>query len=452
MEKHYQIIVSKDCLTAKLDLISSLENDFSITKSDFDRFLSKEKVSFGIKEEIVSQICENPESLHYPVTIAEGIQPKAGMDAYLLSEVKNDKTERREKFNFRKVLQIPSVSNGQLLASIIPPTPGTDGKDVFGNRIPANNGKPLKIRPGKNVILNDSKFYSTADGQLSLLNSIVSVNPVFEVNGDIDLKTGNVEFIGNVIVRGNVPSGYEIKAGGDVRIFGLVETANIDAGGNIIISGGISGGNKGIISAGGNVLASYLNQAIVQAGQDVIIESSILHSRVQAGNSITCKKALAIGGLLSANKDIYLREAGNHLFTKTVLQAYTDPSIAEKEQELKMEMTELRANLEKLTSIEQKLLDIAKNSGDLSSDQKIAILKQRSTKQHLQEQLQNITEELKMLEEEKNERQHSSIYIYESVFPNTAVHFGKYALQLHHKQSSVRFCLDSGEIVSEPII
>ncbi|MBY0120669.1 FapA family protein [Bacillus sp. S/N-304-OC-R1] len=452
MEKHYRIIITKDRLTAKIDLITEIENDFSIKKNDIELFLAKEKVFFGIKEELVVQICEDPKSLRYPVVIAEGIPPKAGVDAYLLSEVQNEKTEHREKFNFRKILQIPSVSSGQLLASIVPPTPGTDGKDVFGNRIPANNGKPLKIRPGKNVILNDTKFYSTADGQLSLLNSMISVNPVFEVNGDIDLKTGNIDFIGNVIIRGNVPSGYEIKAGGDVRIFGLVEAANINAGGNIIVSGGISGGNKGVVSAGGNVLASYLNQAIVQAGQDVIIESSILHSRIQAGSSILGKKALAIGGLLTANKDIYLKEVGNRLFTKTELQAFTDTTLAEKEQELKIEMAKLKDNIEKLSSIEQKLLEIEKKSGNLSPEQKMAILKQKSTKQHLQEQLLNMNQELRQLEEEKNERQDPSIYVYESVYPNTTVQFGKYALQIQHKQTSVRYYLDSGEISSESII
>ncbi|WNS77200.1 FapA family protein [Bacillus sp. DTU_2020_1000418_1_SI_GHA_SEK_038] len=452
MEKHYRIIITKDRLTAKIDLVSNVANDFSIKKSDVEQFLSKEKISFGIIEDVINQIFENPQSLSYPSIIAEGIPPKNGVDAYLLNEVQHEKKEVREKFNFRKVLQIPSVSSGQPLASVVPPTPGTDGMDVFGKRIPAKNGNPLKIRPGKNVILNNSRFYSTSDGQLSLTDKMISVNPVFEVNGDLDLKTGNVDFIGNVVIRGNVPSGYEIKAGGDVRIFGLVEAAHIHAEGNIIISGGVTGGNKGMISSVGNVQATYLNQANVQAGHDVIIESSILHSKIRAGSSILGKNAFVIGGFLTANKEIHVKEVGNHLFTKTELQAHLDTSLADREKELHLERAKLIDNLEKLSNIERKLLGIAKLTGNLTQEQKVVILKQKSTKQHIVGQITNIDEELRQLEEALNERQDSSIYIYETVFPNSTLRFGKYAKQLQHKQSSARFLLQGGEIVTEPIL
>ncbi|WP_066288964.1 DUF342 domain-containing protein [Bacillus sp. FJAT-29937] len=452
MEEHYRILISKDRLTAKIDLVSNVENDFSIEKNDIEQFLSKEKISFGFNEDVINQICENPQTLSYPSIIAEGIPPKNGVDAYLLNEVQEEKEEVREKFNFRKVLQIPSVSSGQPLASIVPPTPGTDGMNVFGTRIPAKNGKPLKIKPGKNVILNNSKFYSTSDGQLSLTDKTISVNPVFEVNGDLDLKTGNVDFIGNVVINGNVPSGYEIRAGGDVRIFGLVEAAHIKAEGNIIISGGVTGGNKGMISSAGNVQAAYLNQANVQASHDVIIESSILHSKIRADSSILAKNAFVIGGLLTANKEIHVKEVGNHLFTKTELQACFDISLANKEKELHVERAKLHDNLVKLSNIERKLLEIAKLTGKLSQEQKKVILKQRSTKQHIVGQIKNVEEELRQLEEALNERLDSSIYIYETVYPNTTLRFGKYAIQLQHKQSTARYSLQGGEIMSEPIL
>ena len=281
---------------------------------------------------------------------------------------------------------------------------------------------------------------------------MISVNPVFEVNGDLDLKTGNVEFIGNVVVRGNIPSGYEVKAGGDVRIFGLVEAAHIQSDGNIIISGGVTGGNKGMISASGNIQAAYLNQANVQAGHDVMIESSILHSKVYAGSSILSKKGFAIGGILTAKKEIHVKEVGNHLFTKTELRANVDPAIDEREKELLSERMKLNENLEKLSNIEQRLLGIAKMTGSLSQEQRIAILKQRSTKQHLIGQLSNIDNELRQLEEAKNELNESSIFIYETVYPNTTLRVGKYAIQLQYKKSSARFLLQGGEIVSEPIL
>ena len=329
MEEHFRISISKDRMSAKLDSLKNIDQEFSVSVNELTTFLKKEKITYGLKNDLVAKICENAHSMNFPIVIAEGSPMKNGVDAYLVNEVRTDKTESREKFNFRNVLKIPSVKSGQLLASIIPPTPGTDGTDVSGRKIPAKNGKQLKIRPGKNVILNGTNFYSTSDGQLSLTNRMISVNPVFEVNGDIDLKTGNIDFIGNVEIRGNVPTGYEIKAGGDIKIHGLVEGASIHADGNIIISGGVTAGNRGNITAGGNIQATYLNQANVVAGQDVIVATSVLHSRVEAGGSIHCKEALVIGGRLFARGNFHMKDVGNRLFTRTELITGVDSTLVE---------------------------------------------------------------------------------------------------------------------------
>ena len=102
----------------------------------------------------------------------------------------------------------------------------TPGKDVYGNELKAKPGKKLRLRPGKNTIVQNNKVWATTDGQISISSNSVHVFPIFEVKGDLDLNTGNINFIGNVMVYGNVPSGYEIEAGGDVKIIGLVEACN----------------------------------------------------------------------------------------------------------------------------------------------------------------------------------------------------------------------------------
>lgn len=452
MENYFRIVIEKNRLSAIIELNEKSEENLSLNYEELIHFLNNEKIVFGIKEDVVREISIQPLSISYPIVIAEGLAPKDGIDAYLLDEVQNEKREKREKFNFRNVIQIPSVKAGQILATIIPPTPGTTGTDVTGRIIPAKNGKPLKIRPGKNVLLNGSKFYSTSDGQLSLTNKMISVNPVYEVNGDLDLKTGNIDFIGNVVIRGNVPSGYEVKAGGDIKIFGLVEAAAIYAGGNIIISGGVSGSHKGSLFANGNIQAAYLNQANVQAEQDVYVENSILHSNVQAGGSLYCRKALIIGGILSVGRDLYIKEVGNRLFTKTDIRAGADFHLVDKENELRKEKKELNDNLKKLVNIEQKLLQIGKMNGTLSEEQKSIIQKQRITKDHIIQQLKEIDEEIERLEIEMNEKHDSSIYIYENVFPNTTLHFGKYAKQIQKKYSNCRYYFSNGEIISEACI
>ncbi|MBP2240154.1 uncharacterized protein (DUF342 family) [Cytobacillus eiseniae] len=452
MEQYFRLIIDKNRLVAKIERIAQVEDDFAMSQDEVIQFLNKEKIAFGIKEEVVINICHSPNSIQYPIVIAEGIPSKDGSNAYLLDEVQKDKKEKREKFNFRNVIEIPSVTSGQVLASIYPPTPGTSGTDVFGHVIPAKNGMPLKIRPGKNVILNGTKFYSTSDGQLSLTSKLISVNPVYEVQGDLDLKTGNINFIGNVVIRGNVPSGYEVIAGGDVKIFGLVEGAIIRSDGNIIISGGVSGGNKGSLFAIGNIQAAYLNQANVESKQDIFVNNSILHSEVKAAGSIFCENALVIGGRLTAGKSIHIKEVGNRLFTKTTLRAGVDDSVIERESALQKNKIELNATFEKLMMIENKLLRIGKAKGMLTAEQKSIILMQRESKNKITQQLKEIDEELEIINNEQSERNNSCIHIYKTAYPNTIFQFGKYAIQLQKSQSSSKYSISNSEIISEPIV
>ncbi|KAF0820398.1 hypothetical protein KIS4809_0978 [Bacillus sp. ZZV12-4809] len=452
MENHFQLLVDASGLTALIQPLDFDELDGAVQPEDLHKLLADEKITFGVSEEIIQRICKDPLSVEYPTLIAKGIPADHGGDAYLLNEVSFDPRTGRKGFNFRDVLQIPSVTQGQLLASVIPATPGTSGKNIFGKVIPGKNGKPLRVRAGKNVFVNGGKYYSLLDGQVSFTKNSISVNPVFEVNGDLDLKTGNIDFVGNVVIRGNVPAGYEIKAGGDIIVAGLVEGSFLQADNNVLITGGISGSHKGSVISGGSVQAAYLNQANVKAEQDVIIQKSILHSHVQAGGAIRCSGALVIGGKLQAGSDIEIKELGNHLFTKTELFAGMDSHLDSAEMNLLNETAQLQETIKKLDSIEGRLTEMARLTGKLTDEQRTIILKQRATKAHLMNKLHKINEDLAELEKEKEEKMNASILIYGQLYPNTSIHFGKFSKVIRKTVKSLKFHCSKGEIRSEPLL
>ncbi|WP_370221915.1 DUF342 domain-containing protein [Cytobacillus sp.] len=450
MEK-FQILVDAQRLAALIKPLDINKLDGAVHSEYLHKLLTDEKITFGVSEEIIQSICKDPFSVEYPILVAKGIPAENGSDAYLLNEVSFDQQTRRKGFNFRDILHIPSVKQGQLLASVIPPTPGAPGKDIFGQSIPARNGKPLRVKAGNNVLENGGKYYSLMDGQVSFTPISISVNPVFEVIGDLDLKTGNINFVGNVMIRGNVPAGYEIKAGGDIIVTGLVEGSFLQADGNVLISGGISGSHRGSVISGGSVQAAYLNQAKVKAEQDVVITKSILHSHVHAGGAIRCGGALVIGGKLLSGSDMEIKELGNHLFTKTELFAGMDSKWAKAEKDLLNESARLQETIKKLDSIEGRLTEMARLTGNLSEEQRTIILKQRATKAHLQDKLSKLNEELAELEKEKEEKINASILIYGKVYPNTTMHFGKYSKVIRQTVKSFKFRCSNGEIRSDPL-
>jgi len=447
----YKIRISQDRLTAEL-ILDTENKELAFSIEELLDILEAEKIVFGVKRDLLTQISENPYSFEYPVTIAAGEPKVNGADAYLRNELHHNSRPEHKVFNFRSVMHIPSVRKGQLLASVVPPVNGTQGTDVTGRMIPAKPGRPIRVKPGNNVMFESGQFFAICDGQVSITDRAISVNPVFEVNGDLDLRTGNIDFVGNITIRGNVPSGYELKAGGDIVVDGLVEAANLQAEGNIIIKGGVAGAMKGKVTAGGNLLANYLNQANVKAGQDIIVKSSILHSKLTASGNVDCRTGTIIGGTISAGRNIFVKELGNELFTKTELAVGWDPLLEQAEIETLQSIETAKDNIRKLTEIEVKLAEIGSRAGGLKAEQQQMISKQRNTRRNVETGLEELVAELEFLKMEKQDRLYSSLHVLERVFPNTKVFFGKYAILTNQLYKKVSFHLENSEISIHPIV
>lgn len=60
-------------------------------------------------------------------------------------------------------------------------------------------------------------------------------------HGDVDIKTGNLRFKGDVKIAGNVCEAMEVQVTGNVEVQGLVTMARVVSGGKIIILGNIVG-------------------------------------------------------------------------------------------------------------------------------------------------------------------------------------------------------------------
>lgn len=91
--------------------------------------------------------------------------------------------------------------------------------------------------------------------------------------------------MGNVIIRGNVLSGFIVEAGGSVEVMGVVEAAVIKADGDIILRRGMQGLGKGLLKSGGDIIAKYIENSIIEAKGDIKAEA-IMHSNVKCGNKL----------------------------------------------------------------------------------------------------------------------------------------------------------------------
>lgn len=350
--------VSNDEMKAFMTLIPPKPGGRDIDMDDVMEALEEKGVVEGIKEDVIQQTLED-EIYNVPVLIAEGIKPVNGEDAKIAYNFRTEKKvhleeDEKGQVDYRELDLVENVVAGQILATKIQATEGKPGKTVTGKILEAKPGSDVELQPGKNTELSPDgmSIIATINGQVILSGGKVHVEPIYEVKGDVDMHTGNILFLGTVIVKGNVEDGFSIKAAGDIEITGSVGKCILDAEGNINIKQGIMGKLGGIIKAGGNIWAKFLEQTNVEAGKNVFVQDGIMHCQVDATEKVICygRRATIVGGRIRAGELVNTKTLGSVSFTETIVEVGFDPKTRQRLFELEKEKTELEEELEKLNA------------------------------------------------------------------------------------------------------
>lgn len=366
--------------------------------------LEANNVTVGIKDMAVASFLANREYCT-PCVIAEGIKPVHGEDARI-EYFFNPELKARPQLNedgsvdFHKLNGISHVNKGDVLAKLIPETKGTPGQDVLGNPVMPRDVKKKKLSYGKNIALSEDRLTITSevDGHVSLVDGKVFVSDTYTVLADVDASTGDIEYNGNIEVKGCVRSGFVLKAEGNIMVNGVVEGATLIAEGDIILRCGIQGMGKGSLEAKGNVVTKFIENATVTAGGNITAEA-ILHSEVasKAEVLVTGKKGFITGGKVSALTLVEAKTIGSTMGAETVISVGTDPEDKARTQKCQLEMTRLNKEIVRLDPVVKKYTTVLKMGGKLPADKMIQA-------KHLLVQYQNYKKEYEEYETELFER------------------------------------------------
>ncbi|MGZ4982453.1 MAG: DUF342 domain-containing protein, partial [Methylobacter sp.] len=228
--------------------------------------------------------------------IAHGVHPVRGIDARfqrLIPAIRERKPQIDEHgiVNYRDLGQLIVVKPGDPLMCRTPPTEGQKGWDITGQVLMPQPGQDIPFASGLQGVELDSDAELDPDSN-SLLLAAVTGQPKLVSNGvvveptialpQVDISTGNMRFDGTINIKGDVKEGMKIHVTGDVFVGGTVEAAEIEAGGNVVIKGGVIGHseqsgdpnevfifNAKIISKG-SISARFAENVSMDAGGDII--------------------------------------------------------------------------------------------------------------------------------------------------------------------------------------
>ena len=340
----YKLDIAEDGMYATVRFIPPTETGQRLSFEDFLRDLRYRNIVYGIQMGGLQEHFQSEGMYCTDIVLAKGKEPVPGQDAsieYFFNTEEHKRPAVREdgSVDYFRLTTINHCKRGDALARVVPEVLGIDGHDIFGKVIRAKEPRRAVLRFGRNIVLSEDKrtIYSGVDGHVTLMEDKVFVSDVYRVP-NVDLSTGNLDYEGSIQIDGNVLANFEVKAGGNVVIDGLVECAKIVAGGNIIIAKGMNGGSGGTMKAGGDVIIKFLENTRVVAGGYVQAES-ILHSRVSAGTEVIVegKRGLIAGGYVQAARKIEAKTIGASMGGTTILEVGVNPLI--KSQYIKAQKT-----------------------------------------------------------------------------------------------------------------
>lgn len=288
--------------------------------------LKENGIVHGIREKAISEIAEGKQN-YEETLIATGTAAKDGRDGYFEYHF-NPHPETEPiilpdgSVDYNVLGKIELVREGETLVTYHPPIPAVYGKDIRGNDIGAYEGKGLPPLQCKRCSMDEDgcKYYADVEGNVTLNGRILTVTPIYVLDGNLDAATGSLDFHGDVLIQGNVFAGVTVKTTGNITINGHVETANIIAGKDVILKNGMQGSGNGTIRAGGNVMARFIEQTQVYAGMEVNT-GALLNCEVESGHNVKVvgNRGTIIGGRVTAVEEISAASIGNRAGVDTQL-------------------------------------------------------------------------------------------------------------------------------------
>ncbi len=309
-------------MLCNLTLYAPMNGGRPITMDAIAQELSRKRVVACVDEFDIRDMLDN-NVYEQAVCIARAIPAKRGANGSII--YKYDKKRvvqpKHDEFgvaNYRELDTIVKIRKGDIIAEIIPPTEGEAGLNIFGEALPAEPGRAPNVAVGKNSVISaDGRYIIAAcDGHIVWGVGCFNVEDTVVVYSDLDISVGNIDFFGDVHVKGNVMEGFAIKAGKNVRIDGSVFSSEITAGGNVTVIGGII---NSTVKSEGNVSAGFCQTANINA-KGTVESKEFAFCEVFCYGELKAKgSGTIVGGKITAMRDITAGTIGSEKYTRTII-------------------------------------------------------------------------------------------------------------------------------------
>jgi hypothetical protein len=394
-------------------------------------FIKKNNITTSILEDEIKKMLEE-KIFNIPVCIARGKKCTPSVNGeivYLFRDItKASDPDPDEQVDHRERSRIKTVSKGDKVAKVIPPVQGEDGFTVTGEIISAGKAVEKKLPSGKNVApdQNDTTLLiATENGSVNIISETkIDIEPVLNIPGNVDYSVGNLDFTGSIVVKGDIISGFTVKVTGSIQVNGVIEDAEIYAGGDVYALG-CAGGGKGSVSAGGSVSIKYAENSRIRAGKDINVDEYLINCNVHADGSVYVKKKKGhiIGGETTAFHAVEANHIGNPEETRTVISAGFSSELKQQFALIDEEQTRNLKSLGDINSALKKINRFTMIKKQIPEDMKIQIKNLIKMKNIIEEDISAVLDRHIEAIKRLSQTETAAVRVYGTLYPGVMINF-----------------------------
>lgn len=429
-----------------------------LTVDDARKALKDKGIVSGIMEGELERIFRES-VFDEEVLAASGTPPKHAENArieYFFETARefNPEEDDTGRIDYHETSLLVNVRKGDQLCRRIPPTTGKPGKSLTDKEIPPKEGRDIVLPEGPNTALSPNDpdlLIASTSGCVSLNTSkLVEVKPKLEIKGNVDYKTGNIKFIGSLLIGGDIKAGFKVNVTGDLEVGGVVEDAEIEAGGNALIKKGFIGHSKGSITTGGDLTIKFAQNQNIFCGGNLNTGGELMHCKAKVGGNVNAysHKGAIIGGDWQVVGSVEAYQYGSISDTQTQIAVGCDFKLQERKEEINQEFKKIQENQEKIKNALHKLSRLKiKLKGVLPPEQEKLYERLQETINHYPQYKTELENELGGIEKVASGHKNVHVKVGYVLYPGVKVVIGKFTRVFKEKLERTTLREIKGEIV-----
>ncbi|SJN57814.1 hypothetical protein VR7878_02497 [Vibrio ruber DSM 16370] len=481
---HAQVVVE----LAEQDMLASMVvtgayGGRGLLGSDLVHALAQSKVIKGINKAALKKVLIMSRTLSpgevFVQPIAQGKMPVNGVDTKFIPLVDDvnkrvlapQQKENSSKLDMRNLGETITVGEGDEVMRRIPATKGTPGYTVQGTMIPAKPGNDSMMKEGKGTAISSKDpniLVATISGMPLIKERSIDVDNALCMQ-NINVGTGHVKFKGALIVAGNIESGMIVRATGSITVGGFIESADVQAQGDIQVGKGIIGHTTTdneprtcTVKSGGTIKANYAQYSELQAHDDIHLTVHSISNNIRCGQDLYVidekeKQGTLSGGMAKAGGKIICLNLGVEGDTATRVEAFG--CYASHRKRLEQYKEQYKQTQATTMDIVRRELEFNKKPKEKRTEEEREAIER--LKQETSEQMVKEKEMLAVMEDEFEDMlRENTIEVKSKVFSHVIVQFGdeRIVIKRSHGPSIFNFTqyeikcrslLDENDVVSE---